>query len=61
MSTTDTISNSAQDATARAVEVSRVYIKATAEAIWTALTDPKWTNRYGYKGYHQYDLRPGGT
>ena len=61
MSTTDTISSSAQDATARAVQVSRVYIKATAEAIWTALTDPKWTNRYGYKGYHQYDLRPGGT
>ena len=51
MSTTDTISSTAQDATARDVQVSRVYIKATAEAIWTALTDPEWTNRYGYKGY----------
>ena len=38
-----------------------MYIKATAEAIWTAITDPEWTNRYGYKGYHHYDLRPGGT
>jgi uncharacterized protein YndB with AHSA1/START domain len=50
-----------QDDAAREVQVSRVYIKASADAIWTALTDPEWTNRYGYKGYHQYDLRPGGT
>jgi len=42
-------------------QVYRVYIKATAEAIWQAITDPEWTNRYGYTGYAHYDLRPGGS
>lgn len=46
---------------APATQVYRVYIKATAEAIWTAITDPEWTNRYGYTGYSHYDLRPGGA
>jgi uncharacterized protein YndB with AHSA1/START domain len=36
-------------------QVYRVYIKATAEQIWTAITDPEWTNRYGYTGYTHYD------
>ena len=40
--------------------VYKIYIKATPEAIWTAITDPEWTNRYGYTGYAHYDLRPGG-
>ena len=31
-------------------QVYRVYIKATADAIWTAITDPVWTSRYGYTG-----------
>ena len=42
-------------------QVYRVYIKATADAIWTAITDPEWTNRYGYSGYTHYDLQPGGA
>jgi uncharacterized protein YndB with AHSA1/START domain len=54
-------STATQASTARDVQVSRVYIKASADAIWTALTDPAWTDRYGYKGYHEYDLRPGGS
>jgi len=41
-------------------QVYKVYIKTTPERIWTALTDPEWTNRYGYTGYTHYDLRPGG-
>jgi uncharacterized protein YndB with AHSA1/START domain len=42
------------------VQVYRVYIKATAEAIWTAITDPEWTDRYGYGGFVEYEeLRPG--
>jgi uncharacterized protein YndB with AHSA1/START domain len=41
-------------------QVYRVYIKATAEAIWDAITKPEWTARYGYTGYVDYDLRPGG-
>ena len=43
------------------VQVHRVYIKATAEAIWDAITKPEWTARYGYGGLSEYDLRPGGT
>ena len=39
-----------------ATQVYRVYIKATADAIWTAITDPEWTNRYGYTGYTHYEL-----
>ena len=39
----------------------RVYIKATPEAIWAAITKPKWTERYGYTGLVEYDLRPGGA
>ena len=41
-------------------QVYRVYIKAPAERIWQAITDPEWTNRYGYTGYAHYDLKPGG-
>jgi len=42
-------------------QVHKVYIKASAERIWQAITDPEWTNRYGYTGYAHYDLRPGGA
>lgn len=43
------------------VQVYRVYIKATAEAIWDAITKPEWTVRYGYGGLSEYDLRRGGA
>lgn len=42
-------------------QVHRVYIRATAQAIWAAITDPDWTAKYGYGGHAHYDLRPGGT
>jgi uncharacterized protein YndB with AHSA1/START domain len=42
-------------------QVYRVYIKATPEAIWDAITKPEWTARYGYTGLVDYDLRPGGA
>ncbi len=41
-------------------QVYRVYIKATPEAIWEAITKPEWTQRYGYGGCVEYDLRPNG-
>jgi uncharacterized protein YndB with AHSA1/START domain len=44
----------------RAVQVQRVYIKADAQAIWDAITEPDWTERYGYGGRAEYDMRPGG-
>jgi uncharacterized protein YndB with AHSA1/START domain len=42
-------------------QVYRVYIKATPQAIWDAITRPEWTERYGYGGRAEYepDLRPG--
>ena len=42
-------------------QVYRVYIKATPQAIWDAITKPEWTEKYGYGGRSVYDLRPGGT
>lgn len=42
-------------------QVYRIYIKATPEAIWAAITQPEWTARYGYTGLVSYDLRPGGA
>ena len=41
-------------------QVYRVYIKATREAIWDAITKPEWSERYGYGGRVEYDLSPGG-
>ena len=42
-------------------QVYRIYIKASAQAIWDAITRPEWTERYGYTGLVDYDLRPGKT
>jgi len=42
------------------VQVYRVYIKATPQAIWDAITKPEWTRKYGYQAAAEYDLRPGG-
>ena len=45
----------------RTTQMFRVYIKATPEAIWEAITSPEWNARYGYPGINEYDLRPGGA
>ncbi|HEV8652403.1 MAG TPA: SRPBCC domain-containing protein [Actinomycetes bacterium] len=42
-------------------QVHRVYIKATPEAIWEAITKPEWTEQYLYESRVEYDLRPGGA
>ena len=31
------------------------------QAIWDAITKPEWSERYGYGGRVEYDLRPGGA
>ncbi|MGK5631947.1 SRPBCC family protein [Streptomyces sp. URMC 123] len=61
--TTNTNTNTATDAAAegRTVQVHRIYIKATPQAIWDAITKPEWAERYGYGSRVEYDLRPGGT
>ena len=48
------------DTGTRTTEVFRVYIKATAEAIWEAITSEEWNGRYGYHAAARYDLTPGG-
>jgi uncharacterized protein YndB with AHSA1/START domain len=42
-------------------QVYQVFIKATPQEIWDAITRPEWTERYGYRGRSEYDLRPGGA
>jgi uncharacterized protein YndB with AHSA1/START domain len=44
-------------------QVYRVYIRATPQAIWDAITSPEWTARYGYGGRAEWDpeLKPGAT
>jgi uncharacterized protein YndB with AHSA1/START domain len=46
---------------ATTTQVHRVYIKATPQAIWDAITKPEWTDRYGYGCRTEFDLRPGGA
>ena len=48
-------------ATTATTQVYRVYIKATPEAIWDAITNPAWTERFGYGGRSEYELRRGGA
>ncbi|MEU5879367.1 SRPBCC domain-containing protein [Spirillospora sp. NPDC047279] len=43
------------------LQVYRVYIKATPQAIWDAITTPEWTAKFGYRSPVEYDLRPGGA
>ena len=47
--------------TSTTTRVYQVYIKAPAERIWAAITSSEWTQRYGYGGETELDLRPGGT
>jgi uncharacterized protein YndB with AHSA1/START domain len=47
--------------TTATTQVYRVYIRATPQAIWDAITKPEWSRRYGYGGSVEYDLRPGGA
>lgn len=42
-------------------QVYRVYIKATPETVWDAITKPEWSEKFGYGGRVEYDLRPGGA
>lgn len=39
-------------------QVYSIYIKATAQAIWQAITDPEWTVKYGYGGRAGYEPEP---
>ena len=41
-------------------QVYRVFIKATPQAIWDAITKPEWAEKYGYGTRVEYGLAPGG-
>jgi uncharacterized protein YndB with AHSA1/START domain len=41
-------------------QVYQVFIKATPEQIWEAITSPVFTQKYFYGTRAEYDLRPGG-
>jgi uncharacterized protein YndB with AHSA1/START domain len=46
--------------TGMTTQIYEIYIRATPQAIWDAITSPEWTAKYGYGGLVEYDLRPGG-
>ena len=46
--------------TGTTTQVYRIFIKATPQAIWDAITKPEWTQRFGYGLRDEFDLRPGG-
>jgi uncharacterized protein YndB with AHSA1/START domain len=45
----------------KTVQVYRVYIRATPQQVWDAITDPVWNARYGYPGTNEYELHAGGS
>lgn len=45
----------------KTIQIYRIYIHATPQAIWDAITKPEFTERYGYGGRGEYELRPGGS
>ncbi|MDB4938450.1 MAG: hypothetical protein JWP87_5422 [Labilithrix sp.] len=42
------------------MNVYRVHIQATPQAVWEAITNPGWIEKYGYHARAEYDLRAGG-
>jgi uncharacterized protein YndB with AHSA1/START domain len=44
----------------KTTQIYRVFIKASPEAIWEAITSPEWSVRYGYQARNEYELQPGG-
>ena len=42
------------------IQLYRIVINASAQAIWDAITQPEWTDRYGYGGRVAYELKAGG-
>jgi uncharacterized protein YndB with AHSA1/START domain len=45
----------------KTTQMYRVFIKASPEAIWDAITNPEWSVRYGYGARNEYELQPGGS
>jgi uncharacterized protein YndB with AHSA1/START domain len=45
---------------AATIQVYRIVIKASAQTIWDAITQPEWTQRYAYGGQAEYEMTIGG-
>lgn len=41
-------------------QIHRIFINATPEKVWEAITTPEFSRLYGYTGDVSYDLREGG-
>ena len=41
-------------------QVFEIYIKASPQVIWEAITSPEWNAKYGYQGPMHFELRAGG-
>ena len=54
------MTSSAPAQTATTTQVYRIFIKASPQAIWDAITRPEWTQRFGYGLRDEFELRPGG-
>ena len=54
------MTNSAPPDIGVATQVYRVFIRATPQKIWDAITNPDWTQRFGYGLRDEFELRPGG-
>lgn len=61
MSSTDDLTmTDGTDRNAPDVQVFRVYIEATAQQVWDAITSKEFSTKYGYGGEVFYDLVAGG-
>ena len=47
--------------TPETIQIYRIYIQATPESVWEAVTQPEWTVQYGYAPLVDYELRSGGA
>lgn len=43
------------------VRTYQIFVRATPQEIWAALTRPGWSQLYGYRVPVQYEIRPGGA
>ncbi len=57
---TSTMMSSAAPDIGTTTQVYRVFIKATPQRIWDAITKPEWTQKFGYGLRDEFELRPGG-
>jgi uncharacterized protein YndB with AHSA1/START domain len=54
------VTHTAPAETSTTTQIYRVFIRATPQAIWDAITKPEWTQRFGYGLRDEFELRPGG-